>query len=75
MLGKLKKVEDLGWMVDIEDKDYMLHPDDCESLDDLMKIFDNLEARITQYPEGDFEIVEHQKMDGIIKYAKLLDNV
>lgn len=74
MLGKLKKVEDLGWMVDIEDKDYMLHPDDSQRLDGLMKIFDNLEARITEYPEGEFKIVEHQKLTGIIKYAKLLDN-
>lgn len=74
MKGKLKKVEDLGWMVDIEDKDYMLHPDDSQRLDGLMKIFDNLEARITEYPEGEFEIVEHEKLTGIIKYAKLLDN-
>ena len=74
MKGKLKKVEDLGWMVDIEDKDYMLHPDDCESLEGLMKIFDNLEARIKAYPEGEFKIVEHEKLTGIIKYAKLIDN-
>lgn len=74
MLGQLKKVEDLGWMVEIDGKDYELHPDDVDVLNLLQQRFDNLEARITAYPEGEFEIIDHQKMDGVVKYAKIIDN-
>lgn len=71
MLGKLKKVEDLGWMVEIDGKDYELHPDDVETILELQQIFDNLDARIIAWPEEEFDIVEHQKLTGVVKYAKI----
>lgn len=49
-----------------------LHPDDVLYIADLSMIFDNVEARIAASPEVEFEIVQHQKMDGISTYAKLI---
>ena len=83
MKGKLKRKEDNMWVVEYEEvyfgdnrlslelEETQLHPDDVEKMLELDRKFDNLEARINVNPEVEFDIVEHQKLNGIIKYAKL----
>jgi|LakMenE01Jun11ns_1017448.scaffolds.fasta_scaffold8624754_2 hypothetical protein len=83
MKGKLKRKEDNMWVVEYEDvifgdnrlslepNEIQLHPDDVEKMLELDRMFDNLEARININPEVEFDIVEHQKLSGIVKYAKL----
>jgi hypothetical protein len=83
MKGKLKRKEDNMWIVEYEDVifgdnrlslepyEIQLHPDDVEKMLELDRMFDNLEARINVNPEVEFDIVEHQKLSGIVKYAKL----
>jgi hypothetical protein len=83
MKGKLKRKEDNMWIVEYEDVifgdnrlslepyEIQLHPDDVEKMLELDRMFDNLEARININPEVEFDIVEHQKLSGIVKYAKL----
>lgn len=72
MKGRLHKTEDCGWIVLFDDEFLQLHPDDACELIDLNNIFDNIEARILAHPDIEFNIVEHQKMDGVAKYAKLI---
>jgi hypothetical protein len=84
MKGKLKRKEDNMWIVEYEDVifgdnrlslelyEIQLHPDDVEKMLELDRMFDNLEARINVNPEVEFYIVEHQKLSGIVKYAKLI---
>jgi hypothetical protein len=83
MKGKLKRKEDNMWVVEYEEVyfgdnrlslepyEIQLHPDDVEKMLELDRMFDNLEARINVNPEVEFDIVEHQKLSGIVKYAKL----
>jgi len=71
MKGKLHKTEDHGWIVLFDDEFLQLHPDDVNDLIDLDNVFDNVEARIAASPNVEFEIVENQKMSGVVKYAKL----
>jgi hypothetical protein len=83
MKGKLKRKEDNMWIVEYEDVifgdnrlslepyEIQLHPDNVEKMLELDRMFDNLEARININPEVEFDIVEHQKLSGIVKYAKL----
>ncbi len=83
MKGNLKRKEDNMWIVEYEDVifgdnrlslepyEIQLHPDDVEKMLELDRMFDNLEARIKVNPEVEFDIVEHQKLSGIVKYAKL----
>jgi hypothetical protein len=83
MKGKLKRKEDNMWVVEYEDvifgdnrlslepNEIQLHPDNVEKMLELDRMFDNLEARINVNPEVEFDIVEHQKLNGIVKYAKL----
>jgi len=84
MKGKLKRKEDNMWVVEYEDVifgdnrlslelyEIQLHPDDVEKMLELDRMFDNLEARINVNPEVEFDIVEYQKLSGIVKYAKLI---
>lgn len=67
MQGQLKKEKD--WIVEIEKKDYPLHPENVKQLNYLMLVFDNLEARIEKLPEGEFELVEDPETK--ITFAKL----
>ena len=78
MIGRLHKREYDEWVVTYtevnETIDLQLHPDDINNLVELDRIFDNLEARIASQPNVEFEIVNHQKLTGSIKYAKLKYN-
>jgi hypothetical protein len=77
MRGKLIKTEQ-GWMVEykvdentpIGHKSWwekiLLHPDDVRQINEDAKVFDNIEARISAYPDVDFYIWEQST-----KYAKL----
>jgi hypothetical protein len=83
MKGKLKRKEDNMWVVEYEDvyfgdnrlslepNEIQLHPDDVEKMLELDRMVDNIEARVNINPEVEFDIVEHQKLSGIVKYAKL----
>jgi hypothetical protein len=83
MKGKLKRKENIMWVIEyndvlfgdnrlsLEPNEIQLHPDDVEKMLELDRTFDNIEARINVNPEVEFDIVEHQKLSGIIKYAKL----
>lgn len=73
MKGKIYKGEDNQWLVDYSDNQTLqLHPDDSAELIDLERIVDNIGARIAASSTIEFEIVENQKMDGVVKYAKLI---
>ncbi len=82
MKGKLHKMPERGWVItclqEMEDSPgvletiiFPLHSDDEYELFELEERFDNLEARIAAQPDVEFEIVEKQKLSGIVKYAKL----
>lgn len=72
MKGKIYKSEDNQWLVDYSDNQTLqLHPDDSAELIDLEKVFDNVEARVSNFII-EFNIVENKKMDGVVKYAKLI---
>ena len=83
MKGKLKRKEDNMWVVEYEEvyfgdnrlslepNEIQLHPDDVEKMLELDRMVDNIEARVNINPEVEFGIVEHQKLSGIVKYAKL----
>ena len=72
MKGTLHYTEDMGWvvryieMIEFHQED-QLHPDDTEGINgtvgQLME-WDGMEI--------EFEIVEHQKLDGVATYAKLI---
>jgi len=69
MVEHCEKSGDNNWITYIQ-----LHPDNVNEILDLEKVFDNIEARISAHPDIEFEIVEHQKMDGVVKYAKLIQD-
>lgn len=69
--GTLVKKEDLLWIVKSDMDDLMLHPDDVEILLEYERKFDNLTSRISFSPQVQFKIIEHKKLSGTIKYAKL----
>lgn len=73
MKGILHKGEHNEWLITCHDV-FQLHPDDCNELFELEQIFDNLEARIKMNPIVEFNIIEYEKLDGIVKYAKLTQN-
>lgn len=80
MKGRLLKTEDHGWLVAYNDSEGLfqfmqLHPDNVLEFIELDNIFDNIEARISSHPDVEFEIVENQKLDGVVKYAKLKTKV
>lgn len=82
MRGVLFNTKYEGWLVKFNKKELnpnelgvdnlQLHPDNVNEIIDLSKRFDNIEARIATDPMVEFEIVENQKMDGVVKYAKLI---
>jgi hypothetical protein len=70
--GRLYRGEYNEWLVKTEEQEYQLHPDDVEELLELDRIFDNLEARISQKPEVDFQVIVKSKLTGSTVYAKLI---
>lgn len=71
MKGKLELRKYNEWIVTF-DGDYLhLHPDDVNWIIEQEKMFDNMIGRIKASPEVEFKIVEHQKLTGVVKYAKL----
>jgi hypothetical protein len=69
--GTLVKEEYRLWIVQSELGDLQLHPDDVEVLLEYERKFDGSESRISFSPQVQFKIVEHEKLTGTIKYAKL----
>jgi hypothetical protein len=45
--------------------------EDVGWIEEMRNMFDNMEGRIKAEPDVEFEIIEHQKLDGVAKYAKL----
>ena len=76
MKGELIKSEH-GWMISYtengEAKGVSLHYDDVDYIRELEFTFDNIEARIAANPIVEFEIVENQKMSGVSRYGKLIN--
>jgi hypothetical protein len=76
MTGELIKSEH-GWMISYtengEAKGVSLHYDDVDYIRELEFTFDNIEARIAANPIVEFEIVENQKMSGVSRYGKLVN--
>ena len=84
MVGTIRKTEK-GWMMEykVDEKtpighkswweNLPLHPDDVRQINDDAKVFDNIEARITAYPDVEFDIVNmgFGPDDNILTYAKL----
>lgn len=73
MKGRLYRGKNNEWLVKTEEQEHQLHPDDVEYLLELDRIFDNLEARISQNSEVQFELINHNKLTGIATYAKLIN--
>lgn len=71
MKGRIHRAEHNEWLVEHEGKNYQLHPDNVEELEQIDQVFDNLGARIAANPIVEFSIVQHQKLTGIATYAKL----
>jgi len=76
MKGELIKSEH-GWMISYtengEAKGVSLHHDDVDYIRELEFTFDNIEARIAANPIVEFEIVENQKLTGVSRYGKLVN--
>jgi len=76
MKGELIKSEH-GWMISYtengEAKGVSLHYDDVDYIRELEFTFDNIEARIAANPIVEFEIVENQKLTGVSRYGKLVN--
>lgn len=85
MKGTLTKTEE-GWMVryDVMQDNYnypypiwdyfSLHPDDVKQINADAQVFDNIEARISAYPDVDFDVVEVRVIGGLKNFAKLISN-
>lgn len=50
---------------------YQLHSGDVNWIEEMKNMFDDMEGRIKADPEVEFDVVEHQKLTGVAKYAKL----
>lgn len=72
LIGEIHCGEYNDWSVVHEESTYSLHPDDVERILDLEKVFDDIKGRILASPTIPFQIVKHQKMDGVATYAKLI---
>ena len=70
-VGTLVKEEHNFWIVQSELGNLQLHPDDIEVILEYERKFDGSESRISFSPQVQFKIVEHEKLTGTIKYAKL----
>jgi hypothetical protein len=53
-----------------------LHPDDVNQIDKDAQVFDNIEARISAFPDVEFDIITIGSKDDLMgkKYAKILEN-
>ena len=70
------------WGVELEDSKqiFNLHPDDVNQIDELSKVFDNIEARILKNPKVEFNMVsaittDRSGLSTIRHYAKLVQNL
>lgn len=72
LVGQIHCGEYNDWYVMHEESTYSLHPDDVEFIIAMEHIYDNIKGRILSMPTIKFEIVKHQKMDGVVTYAKLI---
>ena len=79
MKGKLKNKDNNWYVTHIMDDngvkfgvDYPLSIDDIKEIEADSKIFDNIEARISAYPDCEFEIITIDNGDNGIRYAKLI---
>jgi len=55
-----------------------LHPEDVENFEELSQTFDNIEGRVNNLPEVEFEIVDHFDNNGpehFKRFAKLIHNI
>jgi hypothetical protein len=84
MKGKMTKVDN-DWCVMVTQEGdwetyYSLHPDNVEEIKRDSQVFDNIDARISSYPDVEFEIIEicrHHDNDcpcreGFKQYARLV---
>jgi len=86
MKGKLIKIEE-RWMVgtvcyaDMWSNYIPLHPDDVKQIEEDAKVFDNIEARISAYPDVEFNMVtevvasvgnSEEQDEYTVSYAKLI---
>ena len=71
MKGRIHRAEYNEWLIEHEGKSYQLHPDDVNELEEMGRVFDNLDARIEASPTVEFSLVQHQKLTGTATYAKL----
>jgi hypothetical protein len=66
-----------GWMISYiengEHKGISLHYDDIEFIEETKFTFNDIEARIAANPIVEFEIVENQKLTGVSRYGKLVN--
>lgn len=88
MKGRIKKT-DKGWVVLYTEcvpkmivtewnKSLPLHPYDVKQIQEDSQRFDNIEARISAYPDVEFDIVEVHNKNGqvgyrYVNYAKLIN--
>jgi hypothetical protein len=73
MKGTIKKYNEI-WMVDYDGMLLPLHPESMETINELSKIFDNIDARILSNPEVEFDLVEvcyDNKFPEVKLFAKL----
>ena len=78
MKGKLIKRDNNWYVTHIMDDngvifgvDYPLSSDDIKQIEADAQIFDNIEARISAYPDVIFEIITIDNGDNGVRYAKL----
>jgi hypothetical protein len=72
MRGVLHKTEQ-GWIVEYaKHSELPLHPDDVKQIEEDAKVFDNIEARISAYPEVDFIPITDAKINMVTVFAKLV---
>jgi hypothetical protein len=79
MKGRIYKTEQ-GWVVrhpayvPPHEYELPLHPDDVKQINADAQVFDNIEARISAYPDVDFDVVEVRVIGGLKNFAKLISN-
>jgi len=73
MKGTIKKYMEM-LMVDYDGMVLPLHPESMETINELSKTFDNIDARILSNPEVEFDLVEvcyENKFPDVKLFAKL----
>jgi hypothetical protein len=59
-------------------KALLLHPDNVKEFEELSQTFDNIEARVNNSPEVEFEIVDYFDNNGpehFKKFAKIIHDI